>query len=533
MEVECIPFVKTGYFSKIIADYLAESDSIKEFYEYSPQLASFATAIENKKTTLETRSVLSAAIDSQYKTAELKLEKYEAVSRNIALLKEENTFTVTTGHQLCLFTGPLYFIYKIVSTINLCKQLKAIHPDKEFVPIYWMATEDHDLAEVNHFYFKGEKITWNTKQTGAVGRMNLEGMDDVFEEFSMYLVDYSNHAEQLKTLFRNAYLKHNNLADATRYLVNELFHEQGLVIIDGDDSDLKSLFVPIMEAELKLEISSKKVDETSAKLSKQYKIQVNPREINLFYLKGDTRNRIVKSGDFYEVNETTIRFTEEEIFEELKNKPENFSPNVILRPIYEEFILPNLAYIGGGGELAYWFQLKSTFDFFSIPMPMLLLRNSVMWMDNKQHNFFKSLNLSLEDLFEPQGDLTKKWVIASTKEDLTLAQEKAAIESVYTALASKLAAIDSSLSEHLKAKQTKHLNDLDQVSEKYIRTVRKQAEVETRKINYLKTTLYPNGGLQERKDNFSNVYIALGAEMIELLLGELKLPTSDFTVFKA
>lgn len=533
MEVDCIPFSETGYFSKIVGDYLEESESIKPFYEYSPTIETFSEVIKNKEFSKESRETLTSSLVNQYAQGKLKLAKFENVQSNIQLLNEENTFTITTGHQLCLFTGPLYFIYKIVSVINLCKQLKEIHPDKNFVPIYWMATEDHDFAEVNHFYFQGKKIEWKTNQKGAVGRMKLDGLDQVFAEFESLLVDFSGNSERLKTIFKNAYLKHENLAHATRYLVNELFHAEGLVILDGDDSQLKSLFSPIMREELLQEVSSEKVGSTSEKLGKSYKIQVNAREINLFYLRDNARDRIVRDGNEYLINETEIRFSEEEILDELKNKPENFSPNVLLRPVYQECILPNLAYIGGGGELAYWFQLKSSFEHFNIPMPMLLLRNSVMWLNSKQHKYFKNLNLSLKDLFLREGDLAKKWTLDNASEDLKLAKETQELEILFDSIITKMSASDLSLAQHAEATKVKQLKAVVGISEKYIRTKRKQSADSIRQITYLKETLFPNGSLQERRDNFSTVYLELGQELISHLLEELKLPTKNFTVFKA
>jgi bacillithiol biosynthesis cysteine-adding enzyme BshC len=533
MEVDCIPFASTGYFSKIVNDYLVESKKIKPFYQYSPQLSSFDDVIRNKSFSGNSRKVLSKALITQYTEGKIKLDKLDHVNVNIQLLNDSNTYTITTGHQLCLYTGPLYFVYKIVSVINLCKQLKSLHPEKNFVPIYWMATEDHDFAEVNHFYFEGNKIEWNTEQEGAVGRMNLKGLDAVYSQFESLLQDFSGNAEELKSLFKKAYLDHKNLADATRFLVNELFHEEGLVILDGDDSELKSLFSSIMEDELLHEVSSEKVGKTNDVLEKEYKIQVSPREINLFYLSENSRERIVRDGKDYRVNETDISFTEEQILEELKNKPENFSPNVLLRPVYQECILPNLAYIGGGGELAYWFQLKSSFEHFKISMPMLLLRNSVMWFDQKQKKYFKDLDLNLKELFEREGDLTKKWVVKTADDDLTLSEERVKLSSLYDNLVLRLNKEDRSLAEHTEAIKTKQLKELEKISEKYIRSNRKKSAVSTQKITHLKNTLFPSGGLQERKDNFSLIYARMGSEMIQVLLENLEMPSKDFTVFKA
>jgi bacillithiol biosynthesis cysteine-adding enzyme BshC len=270
-------------------------------------------------------------------------------SRNIELLRKDNSFTITTGHQLNIGTGPLYFIYKIISTINLCKQLQEAYPEQHFVPVYWMATEDHDLEEINHLYVKNKKVVWNKQGTGAVGRMQVEDMAEVIAEINQ-LLGNSTHTNELIALFEAAYQPHLTLTEATRILANILFGGYGLVILDGDDPSLKSLFTPYIQAELQAQFSHSAVSTTTS-LMKGYKIQVNPREINLFYLEKNLRERIVLENDRYKVLNTALEFSAVEMQQLVENQPEKFSPNVLLRPLYQEVILPNLCYIGGGGEL--------------------------------------------------------------------------------------------------------------------------------------------------------------------------------------
>jgi len=528
METDCIHFKETGYFSKIILDYLEGDEKLRPFYQYEPKLASFSEAIEDKNLPVATRSVLKASIEAQYKASKINLAKLEAVQTSVNSLLEVDTYTITTGHQLCLFTGPLYFIYKIVSVIKLCRELKSKYPECHFVPVYWMATEDHDFAEINHFKLNGKKFEWNTDQKGAVGRMKLDGLEEIFASFSESLSEYSSNGEELKTLFQEAYLKHENLADATRYLVNELFADYGVVIVDGDDSELKKLFAPIVKKELLTEFSSHQVDEQSKQLAKEYKIQVNPREINLFYLTDGSRVRIIKEGEGYFINETGQSFSETEILKELEDFPERFSPNVLLRPLYQETILPNLAYVGGGGELAYWFQLKSTFEQMNTPLPVLLLRNSAMWMDEKQSKYFKALKISLRQLFLDEGVLLKEWVKQNATEDLLLQNEIEALQKQYETLAAKAEKIDVTLEPHVQAILTRHKKDLQQLSEKLVRAERrKQTEVGV-KVKYLKSTLFPNRGLQERSNNFSEVYLREGREMVSQLLEMFDIPAHEF-----
>lgn len=405
----CIPYRDTGFFSDLILDYLAQDKSVEFLYHRFPTLDNFGEQIQEKTNNFphENRKILVDSIKKQYKNLNIS----EATLQHVKNLERQNTFTITTGHQLNLFTGPLYFLYKIISTINLCKTLKHRYPENHFVPVYWMATEDHDFDEINFFNFKYKKVVWNRKSGGAVGELINEGLDKVFETFSNELVTSPN-AEKLKTLFKEAYLNHSNLADATRFVANELFGEYGLVILDANDKPLKQLFESYIKKELFENSCSTAVAKTNAAINtltgKNYKLQVNPREINLFYLQKDSRERIIEKDGMFYINNSGKQFSKTQLEAEVDNHPERFSPNVLMRPLYQEVILPNLCYIGGGGELAYWLQLKSYFDEMKVTFPTLLLRNSAVLAKSKHLEKIKKLNLIFEDLFLPKNELENK-----------------------------------------------------------------------------------------------------------------------------
>src|SRR5690606_22085974 len=264
MSTDCIAFKKTGYFSDLICDYLAEDEALKPFYNRFPTLENFKGQIEEKKQSFpkENRNILVNSITNQYRG----LQASVLTSENIGSLKNENTFTIVTGHQLNLFTGPLYLLYKIISTITLAEQLKENYPDHNFVPVYWMATEDHDFEEINYFNLHGKKFQWNRNVTGAVGELSTEGLSEVFNLLDLEVGSGIN-ADKVREFFKNAYLEHNNLTDATRYLANELFAEYGLVIVDGHDKEFKKLFIPHILDELKNRTSNKSVSETVKNLN--------------------------------------------------------------------------------------------------------------------------------------------------------------------------------------------------------------------------------------------------------------------------
>ncbi|RSK40555.1 bacillithiol biosynthesis cysteine-adding enzyme BshC [Mangrovimonas spongiae] len=532
MPADCIPFKDTNYFSKLICDYLEEKKELKVFYGEYPSIPNFKKQIELKKSNYDnhTRRVLVSTIKNQYANIDISAK----TETNIKLLEDEKTFTVTTGHQLNLFTGPLYFLYKIISTINLCKELKNNYPDYNFVPIYWMATEDHDFDEINYFNFEGKKIQWNRESSGAVGKLNLDGLDDVFNVFSNQL-NKSNNAKYILDVFEKAYLNHDNLTQATRFLANSLFKEYGLVIVDGDDRDLKQLFVPFVKDELLHQKAFKEVNQTSDalnKLSEDYKIQVTPREINLFYIKDHIRERIVEVDGEYAVLETAIRWTKEALLKEVESYPERFSPNVILRPLYQEAILPNLCYIGGGGELAYWLQLKSNFETQNVVFPMLLLRNSALLITGKQEEKLKKLNISIEDLFLKQSDLITKVTKQVSKIDIDFSAQKKHLEQQFKALYKLAEQTDKSFLGAVGAQERKQIKGLEHLEKRLLKAQKRKLSDILNRVEVIQNELFPNQSLQERQVNFSEFYLEYGDQLIQQLVLNLQPLKSEFLILK-
>jgi bacillithiol biosynthesis cysteine-adding enzyme BshC len=529
MPSDCITYQNSGYFTKLMIDYLDEKSELKPFYNHFPKIENFKSQIEEKSNNFNSngkREILVSELEKQY----LNFDISDATSNNIKLLNDSKTFTVTTGHQLNLFTGPLYFLYKIVSTINLCKQLKKEFPEHNFVPIYWMATEDHDFEEINYFNYKEKVFRWNRESFGPVGRLSTEGLDKVFDLFSKE-IGTSNNANFLKNLFENAYVKHSNLADATRFLANELFKNEGLVIIDGDSIELKKLFIPFVKKELLEKTSFKKVTETN-ELLKDYFVQVNPREINLFYIEDNLRERIIFENELYKVNNTTIQFSENEILSELENHPEKFSPNVILRPLYQEVILPNLCYIGGGGELAYWLELKSNFEENNITFPMLLLRNSVLLATQKQTERVDKLKLSWNDLFSNQRVLLDSKTKDFSKFTIDFSEQKEYLKKQFENLYTIANQTDKSFIGAVKAQEIKQLKGLENLEKRLLKAEKRIHTEKLERIVALQNELFPNQSLQERKANFSEFYLEFGKDLISEIIVNLKPLETSFTIIE-
>ncbi|PNQ73638.1 bacillithiol biosynthesis cysteine-adding enzyme BshC [Hanstruepera neustonica] len=530
MHSECIPFKETGYFSDLICDYLEESAQLKPFYNRFPNIENFKAQIVEKQSNYskQSRQVLVDSIKNQYQNIHVSKE----TELNIESLNQENTFTITTGHQLNLFTGPLYFFYKIVSAINLCKDLKKQYPEYNFVPVYWMASEDHDFEEINFFNYQGKKVQWSKNVSGAVGESSLEGLDEVCKVFSGELGPGKN-ADALKNLFKESYLNHNTLTGATRYLVNSLFSKHGLVILDGNDADLKRLFVPFIKEELINNISFKNVSETNERLNKldtNYKIQVNPREINLFYLDKNLRERIVEEDGKYHVLETDLFWSKEELMTEVEKHPEQFSPNVITRPLYQEVVLPNLCYIGGGGELAYWFQLKSNFESQNIPFPILLLRNSVLLFSKKQKGKLDKLDVTIKDLFLKQDHLISKVTKQLSKIDIDFSSQKEFLNKQFKDLYALAEQTDKSFVGAVAAQERKQIKGLEHLEKRLLKAQKRKFQDHIERITEIQKELFPNQSLQERQANFSSFYLEFGDQLIDELVLNLQPLKGEFTI---
>nr|WP_254244924.1 bacillithiol biosynthesis cysteine-adding enzyme BshC [Hymenobacter sp. BRD67] len=393
-----LPYAATGAFSGLLTDYLAHTPALAPFYHRFPELAAFQAQIEEKQAAYspEARQRLVADLRTQY--AELGGEVLPAVAANLALLAHNTTFTITTGHQLNLFTGPLYFIYKIISAIKLSQELKSAYPLYDFVPVYWLATEDHDFAEINHFQLFGKTYSWAgpagaASLGGPVGRLPLTG----FEEELL-----SQLPPEVPAAFREAYENANTLSAATRRLATSLFADYGLVCIDADRPALKQALRPVLRQEIQQQVSNQAVQATNARLTTAgYKPQVYSRPLNLFFLTDEGKRERLEpdAAPGADCTQVTVRGTarchsQAELLALAESEPERFSPNVVLRPVYQELLLPNLAYIGGGAEVAYWFQLKDVFAAFGVPYPIVLPRNSAMYLSRANAGKLAKLGLT-------------------------------------------------------------------------------------------------------------------------------------------
>ena len=510
---------QSGVYSPLMQRLLQSDKALIPFHNGLSSVSSAQKTAQNRAATFSntSRQVLVDAIQNQYSH----LDQKEEVAANLQRLENSNTVTITTGHQLNIFTGPLFFWYKILDVINTAERLQKSDKTHCYVPVFWMASEDHDFEEINHFFLGEQKVRWETKSGGPVGRIPTKTLADLYSQLEPYWNTTQQGKERLR-LFADCYLNEDNLANATRKLVDSLFGKYGLIIVDGDDPSLKKAFAPTLLKEVKAQLAASSVLNTDKALTKAipgYKPQVNPREINLFYLSDDTRLRIVKNGKEYATNNGTHAWSLKALETEIKTYPERFSPNALMRPLFQEFVLPNITYIGGGGELAYWLQLKAAFEAFDIPYPLLQHRSSVLLMSEKQVKKCANLNLRLQDLFLSKTSFINKRVRQISDIDIDFSSQKSVLMNHFESLKELAKQTDASFLGAVNAQEKKQIKGLENLEKRLLKAQRIKLQDHIIRATDIQNALFPNGKLQERTTHFSAVISDLS---IDVFISALK-----------
>lgn len=503
MNCTSISFNEIKSISGLIRDFLKEE-------KYSSQRFSLENALnqaERKQQTFSSkqRKILCEVISEQLKDLSLSEKQKE----NLNLLSKNNVFTLTTGHQLNLFTGAVFFVYKILQTIKTAEYLNQNSEDKRFVPIFWLATEDHDFDEIDHFKTQNHSYKISGKAGGAVGRIKVD--ENFFiEDFEKEFKDDVFGTELIRWV-KEAYSKGNTLTQAIKILVNRLFGEYGLLMIDGDDEKLKSQMREIFTDELKNQSLKNSTQKEIENLTQKYgKVQVNPRDINLFYI-SETRDRIEFDGEKYKLVDKDITFSEEEML----SKMQNLSPNAVMRPIYQEKILPNIAYIGGNAEVMYWLELKDYFQKVEVPFPILIPRNSMLFLTEKTFKKIEKNDLKLEDFFDNYVEVMKNKLLSDSELLELIEKSEGEIKTTFDLLKEKSSLTDKTFRNLVEAEQTRQLKSYEKMRKRLLRAEKiKQNERYTR-MSQLYLEVHPNGIWQERVLNFSVFYAQKGRAWIE------------------
>lgn len=508
----------------MVKDFL--NQEIEDFENKTFSVEHFRQQIHLKMDTVSSdrRKTLSEVLEEQL--SDLRLSSRQ--KGNLENLRLPNTFTITTGHQLNLFSGPVFFVYKILQTIKTCTYLKENFPDFNFVPVYWMASEDHDFAEINHFKTENNYYETNEKSGGPVGRIEIS--DTYFiSEFEKEFKD-SVFGTELILMMKEAYKVGNTLTQAIRILVNRLFSEFGLLILDGDSRELKSQMKNIFKDELlHFSLYKNSKDKVDFLTEKYGKVQVNPREINLFYL-SDTRDRIEFNGQKYSIVDKNIQFTEEEILAELENYPERFSPNALMRPVYQENILPNLAYIGGNAEIMYWLELKDYFSKIEIPFPILIPRNSMLFLKEKTLGKIERLDLKIEDFFQNFTVITNQKILDDHAILKLLDEKEELLIRNFSELKASAETTEKSFGNMVKAEEVRQLKSFKRMKKRLLHAEKIKQNELLERLENLFLDVHPAKIWQERVYNFSVFFSDYGYSWLENCLEEMVVQDSKLII---
>lgn len=513
MQTSKLPQLKCGV-SPIIHAYLTGNPVLDELHNGIPTKENVQQLAQARQFSEDKRTIIVDTLREQYK----RLAVHSSVERNLVALGMASSRTITTGHQLCLSMGPFYMISKVCSAIALANQMNDLDETLVYLPVFWMATEDHDFDEINHLHLFNKKIEWEKNELGAVGRMSTKGIPEAIAQISEIIgADFA--LSEMKALLDESY-REPDLASATRRLFNALFGEFGLLIVDGDSHALKSLFKPVLRRELAGKFSESAIRQTSEKLKNSgFKTQINPREINLFFLEDGYRDRIVHADDRYSTVDGVHAWSDEQIMALVEKSPESFSPNVALRPVFQEEILPNVAYIGGAGEIAYWLQLKGVFDAIDLAFPALVVRESTLILNKGISKKIDALGLNVEQLFQPSQEVVRT-LLSDELPDWEGLEN--GIHAAWRKVENALDLIDPTLSKSAASEKAKSSGTLKSLQAKALRASKEKNEAQVRKVEAIHNWVYPEDVLQERYVNILQFGADQVLPLIKFLINEFE-----------
>jgi len=527
MQIINIPVDKIDQLSSRDKAYLLDSQKFQNYTSYNSTYEAFEAAIKDRAEYPIDHEVLGAVLKDQYAS----LSSSTKTQTHLNNLAQPNSYCVVTAHQPSLLSGPLYYVYKILATIHLATRLSQDHPDITVAPVFVLGEEDHDFDEINHLHLYGKKVNWDEDYGGSVSQYPVDKLGLVIDQV-IEILGANSRVKSLLEQLKNDIGDDWTYSDFSFKLTHILFDQLGLVILRMGDRRLKAAFIPKIIEELINQPSQALVQTTQQSIKEElgYEAQAFPREINFFYTSKGSRKRIVQENDRFQVLDSALQWTKEALLEEVKKNPQNFSPNVIMRPIYQESILPNLAYVGGGGELAYWMERKQQFEHFNTFYPILIRRVSAMIVSENEIKQTKKLGLQLEDLFKANPELIKYYLAQSEHPTIDLADYKRRLDGIYEEIKLQAVKLDKSLGNTVGSEVTKAKKSLDYIDSKMRKSTKQKEEVALKRIEKLKSNLFPSG-LQERHNNIFQYLSQYGLEYLEKLLPHFDPFSKEFRIF--
>jgi bacillithiol biosynthesis cysteine-adding enzyme BshC len=501
-----------GGFSQLYRDYINDFHKVEHYFETDfhslDTLGKYAHRLTQR---IRHRSILVEVLLEQNQQFGIG----EAAINNIYSLADDNTFAIVTGQQVGMLTGPMYTIYKTITTIKLAKHLATIYPDYKFVPIFWLEGEDHDFEEVNKINVLNSDNTPTcveylpngkpvTKNLGAVGEIGLDDYINMYFDTLEKTLGNSEYRQPLIELLKSAYFAGTNINQSFALLMNKLFEGEGLVFISSNDKRLKQLLSPLFLKELsEFPRVSQLIIEQSAELEDNYHAQIKTKALNLFHLSKGGRYFIEPREDGFSLKGSKQHFTKDELLEIATNNPELLSPNVALRPICQDTILPTLVYVAGPAEIAYFAQLKKVYRHFDLTMPMIYPRASITLVEEKLERMMDKYQLELIEFFEGSDKINRRVIdnISEIKIDDMFAEINVRIADLTNEMRFGLNYIDSTLLGALENTRLKIEQQFSTLKEKVIEAQKRKHETGLRQIAKVVNSILPNKNYQERELN--------------------------------
>lgn len=469
---------------------------------------------------------------------------------NICLLLTEDTTCVVTGQQLGLFVSPLYTIYKSLTAIQLASSWST--DAKPVVPVFWLADEDHDLEEISHCFIPSPEcgITEvrypvrnrdngkrkNSGNTIPTGRLVLDaGITQAIDSVAELLPNTADSTFLVEAL-RRCYRPGQSFVDAFASFVHILLPDSGLIVMSGDDGRLKRIGAPLFERAL---VESNKLNDvleaSSEDISKAYHAQLHLRNTNLFVIQDGNRLGLDRTDKGFSVSGTDVVFSLDQVLAKAREEPEFFSPNVVLRPLYQDSILPTAAYVGGPGEVAYFGQIRAAYRWANIHMPIIYPRASLSLVDGAASRLLEAHNLPFTELRKRPDEIFGSIVSRQMVSDpsILIRQAKDGIEVTLQQLAGPIRVVDPTLDRAVEAIRVTFEKRLDRLEKKILREEKRKHGITGDRVERTTSFLFPNGKPQERMLLPAYLVGRFGRDYFMRLLDDIEIDTSQHLVLRA
>ncbi|MCU7489881.1 MAG: bacillithiol biosynthesis cysteine-adding enzyme BshC [Ignavibacteria bacterium] len=516
----------------LFLDYMYEFESVKDFYHKdfrdTEAFRSHFAEVAGKKR--NHRTLLSSILHDQYEN----LTPSKKTLENIDLLSSDKTLAVVTGQQLGLYGGPLYTFYKIITAIKLCSFLKDKYEAYRFVPVFWLEGDDHDFDEVRSANLIGESndvvnVVYNDGEPSEVNRGSMgkltfnSSISQTNEEVNSILRD-NDFKPRIMEKLKNYYKEGETFKSSFRKLLFDIFDEYGIIFFDPQDGRIKELLRPVFRQELEnFSDHTKELVQISAELEEVYHAQVKVNPINLFYSDEDGRYLIEPADDDFRLKSKRKKILKHTIMEMLDSNPDKFSPNVLLRPICQDYILPTAFYVGGPGEISYFAQVIPLYKFYNVPQPVVYPRSSLTIVEKNIQKTIDKYSLRFNDFFNDKETLFEN-VIKSIS-DMEFESEFQAcereIQQSLDKLKGKLLSIDKTLNDAVSKVNERVDQSLKILKDKTNEAQKKKHESTIRQLNKASNVLFPNGNFQERELSFIYFAHKYGLDIIKWMFSEL------------